>query len=175
MRWPKPHLVFLFIYFSEYFICVLNWWWFVSYERALFGDDLVNAHLGFNVIGVVSFAIFASPFMFLPYRYGEQMTTRSKRNSAILCMMTVFLLHDFPLWLMEFWMVWQWGWIHILQGVSIIILTGTTTFGFFGVWLGYAWKVSKLLQTYFGSTSFNVAEGPGGIGMDRIGEQQPRI
>jgi hypothetical protein len=159
-RPPRPHLLFLFYYFAQYFICALNWWWFVSYERALFGDDLVNAHLGFNVIGCISFALFASPFMFLPYRYGQRMSPRERRNSTIVCIVQVFVLHDFPLWLMEFWMVWQWGWIHELQGISIILLTSTTAVGFFGVWLGYPWKMSKVLQTYFGSAAFNVAGDP---------------
>lgn len=160
LRWPRPHLVFLFLYFSEYFICALNWWWFVSFERALLGDNLVNAHLGFNIVGCLSFALVASPFMFLPYRYGERMTPRDRRNSMIICIFAVFLLHDFPLWMMEFWIVWQWGWIHVLQGVSIVLLTCTTAFGFFGVWLGYAWKVSKVLQTHFGSAAFNVGGDP---------------
>jgi hypothetical protein len=174
-RAPKPHLVFLFLYFSEYFLGVLNWWWFVSLERALFGDALVNAHLAFNVIGCLSFVFVGSPFMFMPYRYGLQMTPRGRRNNAILCMVIVFVLHDFPLWLMEFWMVWAWGWIHVLQGVSVVILTGTTAFGFFGVWLGYAWKMSKLLQEKFGSAAFNVMGNDNGPGALRIGQNAPRI
>lgn len=174
-RLPRAQLVFLFLYFSVYFICVLNWWWFVSFERALFGDNLVNAHLGFNVVGCITFALFASPFMFLPYRYGQQMSPRDRRNSMIACMGAVFLLHDFPLWLMEFWMVWEWGWIHVLQGVSVILLTFTTAFGFFGVWLGYAWKMSKVLQTQFGSAAFNVGNANDDPNRSRIGGPGPRI
>jgi hypothetical protein len=173
-RLAKPHLMFLFLYFSEYFISALNWWWFVSYERVLFGDTLVNAHLAFTIVGCITFAFFGSPFMFLPYRYGNRMSPRERRNASIACVMTVFLLHDFPLWIMEFWMVWQWGWINILQGVSVLLLTFTTAVGFFGVWLGYAWKMSKLLQVYFGSSAFNVGGDPnkarlgGAPGLPRI-------
>ena len=171
VRWPKWQLFLLFLYFSEYFICALNSWWFVSYERALLGNDIVNAHIGFNVVGTISFGILSSPFLFMPYRYGAQMTKRSRRNSSIACMGTVFLLHDWPLWLMEFYIVWQYGWIHVLQGVSISLLTITTTFGFFGVWLGYAWKVARVLQQYYGSGGSSLASifpgrGHGFAGMD---------
>ena len=54
VRPPKPQLALLFIYFSEFLICALNWWWFVSFERSLFGDGLVNAHLGFNIVGCLA-------------------------------------------------------------------------------------------------------------------------
>ena len=156
-RLPKASMLMIFLYFSQFFLVILNWWWFVSLERALFGDALVNAHIAFTVFGTFIFAIFASPFLFWPYRYGKQMPARVRRNCVFLCLVIVFFTHDFPLWLMEFFMVWRYGWIHVLQGVSLLVLTWTTAIGLFGVWLGYTWKVSKLLQRQFGSSNYNIA------------------
>ena len=160
-RAPKLPLLMLFGYFSQFFICGLNWWWFVSYEEALFGTQLVNSHLGFNIVGTISFLVIGSPFLFWPYHYGPQMPPRTRRNCVFLCLAIVYFSHDFPLWLMEFYMVWQYGWINKLQGISLFLLTFTTAFGTFGVWLGYAWKMSKLCHKYFGSPSMSGA--PGGI------------
>lgn len=165
---PRLMLVMIFLYFSEYYICGLNWWWFVSLERALFGDQMVDAHLAFNIIGAVSFGIVASPFLYWPYKYGPQMPPRTRRNCIFFSMSVVFFLHDFPLWCMEFWMVWQYGWITILQGISIVVLTFTTALGTFGVWLGYAWKMSKILQRYFGSSSVSGGN-LGGLTAARLG------
>lgn len=162
VRFPKLPLVLLFIYFMEYWITGMNWWWFVAFERALFGDNIVNAHIAFCVIGSILFVLFASPVLFWAYYFRAQMPPRTRRNCLIFAMSIAMLFHDFPLWLMEFWFVWQFGWIHILQGVSICVLTVTTGFGLFAVWLGYTWKVSKFLQRYYGSASYSLGGPMGG-------------
>ena len=150
LRAPPVTLFLIFAYSAQFLLSALNWWWFVSKERALFGASLVDAHLAFVCIGTVVFTFLASPFLFWPYRYGRQMKPRSIRNAIISCIVIVFFTHDFPLWLIEFWMVWQFGWIYEVQGISIILLTITTAWGTFCVWLAYSWKLSKLLQVQFG-------------------------
>ena len=180
---PKFSMILIYLYFAEYFLVILNWWWFVSLERALFGDSLVNAHIAFTVIGTFIFALIASPFLFWPYRYGSQMPPRNRRNCIFTCLVIVFFSHDFPLWCMEFFMVWRYGWIHVLQGVSMLLLTTTTAIGLFGVWLGYTWKASKLLQRQFGSSNYNFSGvgadgaigGAGGVGRVASGANLQRI
>jgi hypothetical protein len=155
LRPPRVPLVMLFTYFAQFWICGFNYWWFISSEEPLFGKGLVQAHLTFNLIGGVTFIFLTSPFLLWPFRYGSQMPKRSRRNAILLCINIVFFFHDFPLWCMEFWTVWRYGWMFVLQGISLFLLSFTTTIGFFCVWLSYAWRVSKILQRYFGSTSFN--------------------
>ena len=163
-RFPRFSLVLIFQYFCEHFFCGLNWWWFVRYEEALFGSGMVNAHLVFVILGSVLDFLLASPFLFWPYRYGPQMPPRTRRNCIFFAMCMCFLFHDFPLWLLEFWFIWQYGWLHIIQGISIFTLTASTAIGFFAVWLGYAWKMSKALQIYWGNANYNV----GGLAISRL-------
>ena len=155
LRAPHFTLTLLFFYFAEGTICLWNWWWFIKAESNLFGSNLVNAHIGFNVMGALLFVFFSSPFLFWPYRYTNQMPPHSRRNSIAICMYTVYFLHDLPLWMMEFWVCWKYGWIHVLQGLSLVLLTFSAGYGTFAVWFTYTWKLSKFLQRYYGSAMLN--------------------
>jgi hypothetical protein len=143
---PKVPLVLLFMFFGVHFLNILNWWWFLKANDGTFGSDLVQAHISFCVIGSLIYFSGASPFLFWSYRHCNQMPPNLRRNAIFLCIWINFLLHDFPLWLMEFWVAWNFRFTNVLQGVSLVALSTSTTVGFFGLWLGYAWKVSGLLQ-----------------------------
>lgn len=146
IRTPKIPLLILFLNYFVYLFVAINWWWFVQVEVALFGSSLINAHISFVLIGAVIYGLCGSPFMFWSYRYSNQMPPNLRRNATFLSVWVSFLAHDFPLWLMEFWIAWEYGMKSVIQGVSLATLSLTTFIGFFGVWIGYAWKVSGLLQ-----------------------------
>eukprot|EP00759_Apiculatamorpha_spiralis_P011330 PhF_6_TR18727/c0_g1_i1/m.27358 len=168
-RPPHFTLSLLFFYLAEGTVSFWNWWWFIATESNLFGSTLVQAHIGFNILGALVFLIFSSPFLFWPYRYSSQMPARTRRNAVAICLYTVFFLHDFPLWMMEFWVCWKYGWIHVLQGISLILLTFAAAYGTFSVWLTYAWKMAKFLQRYYGSATFNtVAASEGALRSTRL-------
>ena len=169
--WPPFHLALLFFYFVEYLIGIVHWWFFVEFESALFGTAVVNAHLAFNIIGSLLFFLVASPFIFMPYYYRDQTEYKVRRNSTVMAMGISWLFHDLPLWFIEFWIMWNFGWIHIIQGLSMILVSISFAVGFFSVWLGFAWKMSKLLQTHFGGSAFTVAVAGGGGPMQ--GEVNP--
>jgi hypothetical protein len=152
-RSPKVPLVLIFAFFADHFMVIMNWWLFVEYQGYLVGQSLVNAHISFAVIGSFFFILLASPFLFWAYRYGNQMPPKLRRNSIFLAAGISFLFHDFPLWLMELWVVWQYGWISVVQGISIFTLSFCTAIGFFGTWIGYTWKMSKVLQNWSGGTT----------------------
>lgn len=145
-RWPKIPLLLIFCFFVNHFLSILNWWWFLSQNRSTFGSDLVDAHISFCVVGSILFVSCASPFMFWAYRHCNQMPPNLRRNAIFLCIWITFLTHDFPTWIMEFWVAWEFGLTDVLQGVSLACLSVSSFIGFFGLWLGYAWKVSGLLQ-----------------------------
>ncbi len=159
---PPFQLLLLFFYFVEYFVAIVHWWFFVEFEAALFSESVVNAHLAFNILGSIAFFLIASPFLFMPYHYKDLMEYKARRNYTVLCIAISWLLHDLPIWVIEFWIVWNFGWIHIVQGMSLILVSVAFISGFFAVWIGYTWKMSKLLQTHFGGSLFNVAPIGGG-------------
>jgi hypothetical protein len=145
-RAPKVPLFLLFCFYVNHTLSVINWWWFLSQEPTLFGDSLINAHISFCVIGSIIFVSCSSPFMFWAYRHCNQMPPNLRRNAIFLSIWIGFLVHDFPVWIMEFWIAWEFGLRSVLQGISLVCLSFSTFIGFFGLWLGYAWKVSGLLQ-----------------------------
>ena len=162
IQFPPAHLILLFFFFIEYFVAIIHWWFFVNFEQALFGEDIVDVHLAFNIIGSVIFIFFASPFLFMPYYYRDQMEYKIRRNSTVFAVGLSWLFHDLPLWFIEFWIVWNFGWIHLIQGLSLILISLAFAVGFFSVWLGYAWKMSKFLQTQFSGSAFSVGVVGGG-------------
>ncbi len=161
-RLPPFHLLMLFLYFISYFVDIVHWWFFVEFEEALFGPMVVQAHLAFNIIGSIFFFIVASPFLFMPYFYKDQMEYKIRRNSTVFAIAISWLFHDMPLFFIEFWIIWNFGWIHVIQGVSMLLIGLSFAVGFFSVWLGYTWKVSKFLQTHFSGSAFTVAVAGGG-------------
>jgi len=152
LRIPHLSLTLLYFYVAEGTVCLLNYWWFIKYESNIFGTMLVNAHVGFNVLGTLVFLFVSSPFLFWPYRYANQMPPQSRKSSIYFCLYTIYFLHDFPLWAIEFWVVWKYGWLSVIQGVSLLLLTFAAAYGTFAVWLSYAWKCSRTLQYYYGMT-----------------------
>ena len=155
LKYPNDDLVWLYLYFMTCLLTVINHWWFVSNEPSIFGSAIVTAHLVFNIVGTFAFALIGSPFLYYAYAYRHHMSVRAHRDYGSLCSSITFLLHDLPLWILELWMCWRWGWISVIQGVSLVVLSVSFALGFLGTWLGYAWFVAKFLQTYFGETAFN--------------------
>lgn len=136
----------LFCFFVNHSLSILNWWWYLSRNKSTFGSGIVNTHISFAVIGTLIYFLCASPFMFWAYRHSNQMPPNLRRNAIFLCIWIGFLTHDFPTWLIEFWIGWQYGLHNVLQGISLVCLSVSAFIGFFGLWLGYAWKISGLLQ-----------------------------
>ena len=171
---PPFHLCVLFFYFIEYFMALCSWWFFSSSETALFGSVTVDAQQAFIVLGTLIFFIVASPCIFFPYYYGRDLEYKVRRNFTVMGIGISWLVHDMPLWFIEFNVVWNYGWVHLLQGVSFLLISIAFAIGFFAVWLGYTWKMSKFLQNQFGGSDFTVAVADGGGPMQGDDARGPR-
>eukprot|EP00754_Rhynchopus_humris_P044059 Rhum_TRINITY_DN3758_c0_g1::Rhum_TRINITY_DN3758_c0_g1_i1::g.11955::m.11955 len=155
IRVPRASLFLLYWYFMEVFLSFMAWWWFFGRERSLLGESIVVAHLACNVIGAVLFVFVGGVLMFWPYRYYHQMLPSSRRNRIMAGVYTIFLVRDFPCWLIEFWVLWKFGWLHVLQGISVLLTTVSFALGLLICWLIYTWKVAKILEHQFGSSQTN--------------------
>eukprot|EP01063_Lacrimia_lanifica_P025324 TRINITY_DN3310_c0_g1_i1.p3 TRINITY_DN3310_c0_g1~~TRINITY_DN3310_c0_g1_i1.p3 ORF type:complete len:186 (+),score=60.85 TRINITY_DN3310_c0_g1_i1:75-632(+) len=155
IRAPRASLFLLYWYFVSCFMSFMAWWWFMSNERALLGDTLVDWHVALNTLGAVLYLLFGSVLMFWPYRYYHQMIASSRRNRIMAGVYTIFLARDFPCWLIEFWVLWKYGWMHVIQGISVMLATISFSFGLIMCWLLYAWKLAKYLEHQFGSSDTN--------------------
>eukprot|EP01059_Diplonema_ambulator_P035212 TRINITY_DN8206_c0_g1_i1.p1 TRINITY_DN8206_c0_g1~~TRINITY_DN8206_c0_g1_i1.p1 ORF type:complete len:187 (+),score=15.08 TRINITY_DN8206_c0_g1_i1:39-599(+) len=155
IRAPRASLFLLYWYFMECFMSFMAWWWFYNKERSLLGDTLVVWHLVCNIIGATLYVFIGSVLMFWPYRYYHQMLASSRRNRIMAGVYTIFFSRDLPCWFMEFWVLWKYGWIHILQGISVLLTTCSFGFGLIMCWLIYTWKLAKYLEQHFGSSQIN--------------------
>lgn len=125
---PKLHLVYLLFTLNSFFFSLFAWLWVFRLERTLLGDTLVNAHICFVALGVMLFLI-TSPLVYWPYKYGAQLPPRYRRNFVFLGIMVLWLFNTFPLWIMEFYIGWQFKIFHVMQGISLVLLTILCFFG----------------------------------------------
>ena len=148
---PKVHLLYLFFTINCFTFSLFAWLLTFRLEAGLLGDTLADAHIAFTAVGITLFTMITSPLVYWPYKYGAQLPPRYRRNFVFLGIMLLWILNTFPLWIMEFYVGWQFGIFHVIQGISLVLLTMHAFFGFLATWIGYTWKMSKILQVQFGT------------------------
>eukprot|EP00758_Cryptobia_borreli_P015093 Tbor_TRINITY_DN5988_c1_g1::TRINITY_DN5988_c1_g1_i1::g.19349::m.19349 len=153
-KFPNITLFLLFYYVSEFLLGVLNYWIFMRREVDLLGQEVLDAHMAFTIIGGSLFFL-TSPLIFWPYKYGAQMPPRNRRNFTFITILVIFAFHDFPIWIIELSVALRYSVNSVVQGVSLVILSICTFWGFLTIWLGYAWKMAKYMQIKF-DTSMNI-------------------
>eukprot|EP00744_Colponema_vietnamica_P021423 GILI01030605.1.p1 GENE.GILI01030605.1~~GILI01030605.1.p1 ORF type:complete len:183 (+),score=11.47 GILI01030605.1:97-645(+) len=150
-RFPSLQLFVLFWQAVSFILTVMTWWWFFKKNRTLFGDSWVDGHFVIQFIGGVSMFVI-SPSMYWPYMYGTQMPPSRRRDLMALFIVATFIMHDFPCWIIEFSLAWQYGVIDVLQGISLTVLSVCTFWGFLTTWLYYSWTMARISQKHFGAT-----------------------
>lgn len=154
IRPPRLSLVLLFWHLIQIFISGFNWLYFLSNETSMIGTNLPRAHIAFNVMGMISYVLLASVFMFWPYRFGSFMLNKTRRNRLVAGCIIVYFIHVMPCWMMEFSVVWTYGWFSVLQGTSFLFLTLTWSLETLFVWLAYAWNMSGFMHNQYANTKF---------------------
>ena len=154
LRPPRLSLAILLAHPIAMAVSSFNWLLFTSNETSLLGATLPQAQIAFNAIGSFSFLIIASVLMFWPYRFGSFMLPKSRRNRLLLGTAIVYTFHVLPCWVIEFSIVWNYGWFAIIQAVSFIYLTSLFILESITVWIAYIWHLSGFTQNNYGNTLF---------------------
>ena len=120
----------------------------------MLGDNIPRAHAAFNIIGLLAFSFVGSVLMFWPYRYGCYMLPKRRRNKIFAGVAVTYFTHVLPCWMIEFSIVWSYGWFELLQGVSFILLTVTWILETVAVWHAYTWHMAGFMQIHYDNTLF---------------------
>jgi len=175
LRSPQSALFLLYWYFIEIFISFMAWWWFMDRERALIGDTLVDWLVAFNAIGAVVYILIGSVLMFWSYHRMHCLKRSCRRNRLFGGVALVFLFRDLPCFLIEFWIVWKYGWMHILQGISVMLTTFSFSISLLMVWFIWAWKAAKCLELNYGEEQRLIAKPAGQSTMEELPAQGSRL
>jgi hypothetical protein len=79
-RVPRATLVLLHWHFLQIIISGFNWRFFISKETSLLGESIPRIHIAFATIGLILYVFVASVVIYWPYRYGQLMLDKHKRN-----------------------------------------------------------------------------------------------
>lgn len=154
LRLPRLSLFALLWHFILIIICSFNSRYFMLDEESMLGQAVPRIHMAFNIIGFLAYVFVASVLIFWPYRYGAYLLPHSRRNRMLAGIAVVYFLHVLPCWMMEFAVVWVYGWFTLLQGTSFILLIITWIIETVIVWLGYIWHMSGFINRNYGHTRF---------------------
>lgn len=158
-RVPRVSLFLMHWHFFLLMVTGFNWRFFVSKEESMLGSNLPRIHLAFVIMGTLIYAFLASVFMFWPYRFGNYMLPKSRRNKLFLGAFLVYFVHVLPCWIVEFSIVWNYGWHTVIQAVSFVYLTVSWIIETLSVWYGYTWHMAGFMNANYGMTRF----GRGGL------------
>lgn len=142
------------IHFLATIFSWFNWRYFINEEISLLGEQTARLHLAFCVIGTLGFFLVGSLFMYASYRWAAFLREKSRRNRMLSGAAIAYLTHILPLWIMEFGIVWSYGWMTLLQGVHFVFLSVLWVVETLVVWLAYTWHGSGLLHEKYGNTMF---------------------
>lgn len=123
------------------------------------GDNVSQIHIAFVIIGIFVYILVASVIIYWPYRYGEMMLAKHRRNRLFIGTALIYFFHVLPIWIIEFSIAWNYGWLSLVQGVAIVFVTISWVLETLGVWYSYMWYMSSFMHNNYANTAF----GRGGL------------
>jgi hypothetical protein len=147
-------LVLLNIHFVAIILSWFNWRYFISAETSLLGTETPKLYVAFCVIGTFGFFLIGSLYMYGSYRWAAFLREKSRRNRLLTGIAVSYITHILPLWIMEFGIVWTYGWMTLLQGTHFVFLSIIWFAETLLVWLSFAWHGAGLLHEKYGDTMF---------------------
>ena len=154
LRLPRFTLFLMAWHAALIIVCFFNWRFFMSAEESMLNQQLPRIYLAFSIIGTLFYVFGGSLLMFWPYRYGAFMLPKNRRNKMMIGVALSFFSHVLPLWIMDFSVIWLYGWFSLIQGASFILLTITWGLEMIGVWYMYTWQLSGYLDRHYGKSAF---------------------
>lgn len=146
-------LVLMAFYFIGTSLTVANYVGYVRFNEDVYGTAFKRGYLVFTVLGMIAYYLICGPAWLWAAKYSTVYKDRVHRTA--IGMFAIFLLHDMPLFVMEWHAILCCGWRNDLQGFVFIIQFMEWIISFCFGWLGYAYVMSGFLQRACGA-SFGV-------------------
>lgn len=133
------------------FLAIMHILHLVFFVTTLINEDDVKsvvkiAYAAFVVLGLLHYFLIASPFIYLPYAHGSEMSPDSRLDYLCLGVGLDGAMHAFPLGWLQMWLVTDHGITSTLQAITLIMSSLTFVGALGTTWLAYAWKMSFWLQ-----------------------------
>eukprot|EP01061_Rhynchopus_euleeides_P042984 TRINITY_DN74990_c0_g1_i1.p1 TRINITY_DN74990_c0_g1~~TRINITY_DN74990_c0_g1_i1.p1 ORF type:complete len:334 (+),score=63.35 TRINITY_DN74990_c0_g1_i1:161-1162(+) len=161
-RRPSLSLMFLFWFGCDALLAFPNWWFCIAEGVKPLSPASSVAHAVFTGLGFLCYFGIASPLLYYPHLYRERLRLwdnivnkpnktkqygkRTWRTHTMIGVWVSFL-SALPRFCVELHIISTYGWLYVLQGVSIMITFLTIACGFLAVWGTFLWKTSKMFQT----------------------------
>lgn len=146
---PIPPIVLLIIYFCATMLSIANYVAYIRYNEDVYGGSLLRAYLAFTVLGTTTYAIFSGVMWTWAAKY---VSTAEQRIAKISYgMFGIFLMHDLPIYIMEYHGILCCGWRNPFFGFVFVIHYITFIISFVFTWLTYAWRMAALMESMWGT------------------------
>eukprot|EP00659_Diplonema_papillatum_P003692 gene3692-5745_t len=161
LKLPSVSLIFVYWFAVDAFLGIANWWFCISREPM---DVAPTSAVLEGIFALISFFVYfgvASPLLYYPHYYRERLRTwdkvvnrpakkkdlgaRTWRSYTILGIW-VYFASALPRFLMEYHILFTYGWTYRLQGVAFFSSLITNFNAFLTVWGSYLWRASKKFQ-----------------------------
>jgi len=149
-----PASCFLFFwYMANVIITMSNYVAWVRFQDDLFDVSLRNTYVAFVAIGMTMYAG-PSSYCFVRSIMLEREGLQNERDKEqrdyllTLAVMFVYFSSDLPLFVVQYIIVFNYGYFSIIQSLSFLLTVISFVLGSYLVWTNYMWSAAKYLQTH---------------------------
>lgn len=143
-----PPIVLIVLYFIATMLTIANYVAYVRYHNDIYGADFVRTYLAFTILGTATYAIISGVCWTWAAKY---VTTSEERFQKIaIGLISIFAIHDLPIFAMDWHMVLCCGWRNGFQGFcfvkQILFFMLSFTFG----WTMYTYTAAGYAHKLYG-------------------------
>ena len=142
-------LIFLFWHFCVNVLAIFNYSVWMRFELERVNENVRNTYLAFVIIGMCAYAFIGGPSFFTAYKYSTNVKSRSRKIR--IGTVGMYFGSTVVLFIIDLYIVWLHGIVHVLQGIVFILQWITWTLGSFAVWFFYMWQVARFLHSKTGT------------------------
>lgn len=147
-------LFFLFWYLVDTMFSLINYVVWVRYNEDMLGINCVRSYLAFVIIGSIVYFSITGVFFLWSMKYHEN--KKDERNKLIAGVVFVYFFSDFPIFIIEFYIAYYWGYHHTIQALSFMLTIVSWAFGSATVWFSYMWRMARCLQLRSGGPLYSI-------------------
>lgn len=157
-------------YFLACGFSIGNYAGYVRFHTDVYGEETGKAYIAFVVIGTACYFLFSACMWVWAGKYSEGRSDKAQKLQWGIW--AIFLLKDFPLFIIELSMIMCCGMNNGYQGFVFVIQCIFCFFSFSFTWLSFTWRAAGVFQLYYGNVSENGLK----TGAERVlilGAQEP--
>eukprot|EP00659_Diplonema_papillatum_P009715 gene9715-15085_t len=141
--WIKDHPVYLMYWYGACSIfSIANYVSWVRFNEPLVGSTVEGAYLSFVVLTILVYVFVGGLSFFWAQFYCDRESKegiKSRNRRVHTGMFFIYFLSDSPLFIIDLYIVYHYGWVDEVQGITFILKLVSWLVGTFFVWFVYMW------------------------------------